>query len=101
MTPDDEHELEDAKQEIAQRVRHRFRLALVGYIVLAAGLIGGLAFAFHEIHTINRNTGAIAVFGICDMPPPLQREVFANVINCPVLLAHQFQTYEPIFENQH
>jgi hypothetical protein len=87
-------------EHVRRQIKQRFRLALVGYLVMVVGTVVALFVAYHEIHNINRNTAALAVFGICDMPPAIQREVFADTSLCPVLLEHQFQIFYPIFANQ-
>jgi len=77
-------------------IRRRFRLALAGYIILAVGTVAGLFVAYHEIHNINRNSGALSILVVCDLPPKIAAQSFANTDGCPELLDSIYQQYAPI-----
>lgn len=80
--------------ELNRLVRHRFRMALLGYVILAAGTIAGLLVSYNQEHKIRDNANRIGELAVCDAPRAVRQDLHVDAKRCAELL-HTYHKYAP------
>jgi hypothetical protein len=72
--------------ELAEVVRHRFRMALVAYAILAIAAIAGLVVSYLQEQTIRDNTAKLEKIAVCDAPRKFRQEFKVDATTCRQIL---------------
>ena len=72
--------------ELAHLVRHRFRQALVAYVILALAAIAGLVVSYLQEQTIRDNAAKLEKIAVCDAPRRFREEFQVDPAECRNIL---------------
>lgn len=81
--------------DLEQLVHRRFRLALLGYIILAVAAIAGLAVSYAQERQINHNEQRIGALAVCDAPHKVRDELHVSGTRCEALIKTYRQYAKP------